>query len=174
LKHPVLKNNIKTGIFGQPDPEVHLGQAWRIELSYRNIREYKGRSKGRVREATSRTRPFDRPLYPWIFLYENSISPRMRMWVCVCFVRTAKNAGPMLMPGQPAAALAAAAVLSSSSQRSRPAAVASSSISSKHTWLLHAWAATATAPMYTGLLLNLLTLLIFYPKTNRKKYLYRI
>ena len=26
-------------------------QAWRIEFSYRNIREYKGRSKGRVRAA---------------------------------------------------------------------------------------------------------------------------
>ena len=38
-------------------------QARRIELSYRNIREYKGRSKGRARGPVPRTRPFDRPLY---------------------------------------------------------------------------------------------------------------
>ena len=31
---------IKTGIFGQLDPKVHLGQAWRIEFQYRNINEY--------------------------------------------------------------------------------------------------------------------------------------
>jgi hypothetical protein len=35
-------------------------RAWRIEFSYRNIRKYKGRSKGRVRAAASRARPFDR------------------------------------------------------------------------------------------------------------------
>ena len=31
---------IKTGIFGQPDPKVHIWQMcmWRIEFSYSNIR----------------------------------------------------------------------------------------------------------------------------------------
>jgi hypothetical protein len=38
-------------------------RAWRIEFSYRYIREYKARSKGRVRDAASRIRPFDRALY---------------------------------------------------------------------------------------------------------------
>jgi hypothetical protein len=38
-------------------------QAWRIEFPYKNIHEYWGRSKGRVREAASRARPFDRPQY---------------------------------------------------------------------------------------------------------------
>ena len=42
-----------------PYPARHLGQAWRIEFSYRNIHEYYARSKGRVREAAFRTRPFD-------------------------------------------------------------------------------------------------------------------
>ena len=28
-------SNIKTGIFGRPTTKVHLGQAWRIEFSYR-------------------------------------------------------------------------------------------------------------------------------------------
>ena len=50
-----------------------LGRAWRIEFLYRNILEYKARSKGRAREAASRTRPFDRAQYSRIFLYENSI-----------------------------------------------------------------------------------------------------
>ena len=30
---------LKSGIFDQPELKVHLGQAWRIEFSYRNIRE---------------------------------------------------------------------------------------------------------------------------------------
>ena len=46
---------------------------WRIELSYINIREYKGRSKGRVRDTVSQTRPFDGPLYSRMFIYEKSI-----------------------------------------------------------------------------------------------------
>ena len=68
----------KTGIFCQPEAKVNLGQAWRIEFSYRNIREYWGRSNGRTREAASRARPFDRPQYFQIFLYENSI---LHAWV---------------------------------------------------------------------------------------------
>jgi hypothetical protein len=32
--------SIKTGIFGPPDPKVHIGQAWRIKFSYINIYEY--------------------------------------------------------------------------------------------------------------------------------------
>jgi hypothetical protein len=39
---------------------VHLGQAWRIEFPYRTIHEYYARSKGRVRAAAARARPFDR------------------------------------------------------------------------------------------------------------------
>ena len=35
----IENNNIKTGIFGQPEAKVHLGRAWRIEFPYRNIRE---------------------------------------------------------------------------------------------------------------------------------------
>ena len=31
---------VKTGTFGQPEAKVHLGQAWRIEFSYRNIHEH--------------------------------------------------------------------------------------------------------------------------------------
>ena len=38
-------------------------QAWRIEFPYRNIDEYWARSKGRVRGAAPRTRPFDRAQY---------------------------------------------------------------------------------------------------------------
>ena len=34
-------------------------QAWRIEFSYRNIRESYARSKGRARDAASRARPYD-------------------------------------------------------------------------------------------------------------------
>jgi hypothetical protein len=55
--------HVKTGIFGQPDPKVYLGQAWRMEFSYKNIRELMRRSKWQVRGAATRTRPFDRPLY---------------------------------------------------------------------------------------------------------------
>ena len=36
-------------------------RAWRIEFSYRDIRDYWGRLKGRGRGAAARTRPFDRP-----------------------------------------------------------------------------------------------------------------
>jgi hypothetical protein len=35
-----IASTIKTGIFGQPEAKVHLGLAWRIEFSYRNIHEY--------------------------------------------------------------------------------------------------------------------------------------
>jgi hypothetical protein len=51
---------IKTDIFFQPDPKVHLGRAWRIEFSYRNIHEYLELSKGRARPAAARARTFDR------------------------------------------------------------------------------------------------------------------
>jgi hypothetical protein len=37
---PYFDYSIKTGIFGQPEAKVHLGQAWRIDFSYRNIHEY--------------------------------------------------------------------------------------------------------------------------------------
>jgi hypothetical protein len=57
------QSGIKTCIFGQPEPKVHLGWAWRIEFSYRNIHEYYARSKGQVRDTVSRARPFDRPQY---------------------------------------------------------------------------------------------------------------
>ena len=56
-------STIKSGIFGQPEAKVHLGQAWRIEFPYRNIHEYWARSKGRVRDTVSRARPFDRAQY---------------------------------------------------------------------------------------------------------------
>jgi hypothetical protein len=32
-------HDIKTGIFGRPTIKVHLGQAWRLEFPYRNIRD---------------------------------------------------------------------------------------------------------------------------------------
>ena len=52
----------------------HLNyQARKIDFSYRNILEYKARSKGRARGATPRTRPLDRALYSRIFLFENVI-----------------------------------------------------------------------------------------------------
>ena len=70
---------IQSGIFDHPEAKVHIWQAWRIEFSYRNIREYKGRSKGRVRDTVSRTRPFDRALYSRIFRYKNWI---LHNWVC--------------------------------------------------------------------------------------------
>ena len=35
-----LARSIKSGIFDQPEAKVHLGQAWRIEFSYRNIHEH--------------------------------------------------------------------------------------------------------------------------------------
>ena len=56
-------SSIKTGIFDQPEAKVHLGQVWRIGFSYKDIRDYWGRLKGRVRGAAPRTRPFDRPQY---------------------------------------------------------------------------------------------------------------
>ena len=59
---------IKTGLFGQPDPKVLIWQAWRIEFSYKDVRNYWERLQGWVRGA-------------------------VRMWVCACFVRTIKNAG---------------------------------------------------------------------------------
>jgi hypothetical protein len=37
--HVLSTDTIKTGIFCQPEAKVHLGRAWRIEFSYRNIRE---------------------------------------------------------------------------------------------------------------------------------------
>jgi hypothetical protein len=37
-------------------------QLWSIQFSYKNIREYKARSKGRVRAAAARGRPFDHAL----------------------------------------------------------------------------------------------------------------
>jgi hypothetical protein len=48
---------IKTGIFGRLTPKVHLGQEWRIEFPYRNIREEWARTKGRARDTVSRARP---------------------------------------------------------------------------------------------------------------------
>ena len=46
---------IKKGIFGRPTTKVHLGQAWRIEFPYRNIREEwmwtKGRARGTILHA---------------------------------------------------------------------------------------------------------------------------
>jgi hypothetical protein len=52
----------KTGLFGQPDPKVHIWPAWRIEFSYKDVRDYytRGSGKGRVRGAVARTRPFNR------------------------------------------------------------------------------------------------------------------
>ena len=89
------QRSIKTRIFGRSelfDPKMtrhflkyarqrarELWQAWRIEFSYRNIREYKAPSKGRAPGADPRTRPFDRALlvlnlvYSRISLDENSI-----------------------------------------------------------------------------------------------------
>jgi hypothetical protein len=43
------QKGIKSGIFGQPEAKVYLGQAWRIEFPERNIHEYYARSKGRAR-----------------------------------------------------------------------------------------------------------------------------
>ena len=43
----LIKNKldaIKTGLFDLSDPKVHIWQAWRIEFSYKDIREYKARS----------------------------------------------------------------------------------------------------------------------------------
>ncbi len=54
------KPSFKTGIFGQPEAKVHLGQAWRIEFSYKDIGNYLARLKGRVREAASQTGTFNR------------------------------------------------------------------------------------------------------------------
>ena len=39
LKNDYMLLVIKTCSFGQPEPKVQLGQAWRIEFSYINIRE---------------------------------------------------------------------------------------------------------------------------------------
>ena len=48
-------------------------RAWRIEFSYKDIRDYWARLKGRVRGAAPRTRPFNRAQKSPIFLHENSI-----------------------------------------------------------------------------------------------------
>ena len=71
---------IKTGIFDRPTKKVHLGQAWRIEFPYRNIREEWMWIKGRAREAASRARPFVHIHSSRIFLYGNSILHAC--WVC--------------------------------------------------------------------------------------------
>ena len=38
----------KSSLFGQPDPKVQIWQAWRIEISYKDIRDYWARLKGQV------------------------------------------------------------------------------------------------------------------------------
>jgi hypothetical protein len=48
-------------------------QAWRIEFSYRNIQEESIRTKGRVRGAVPRARPFVRIDSSGIFTYKNLI-----------------------------------------------------------------------------------------------------
>ena len=55
--------------------DIHSAQtrAWRIEFPYRNIREQSTLTKGRVREAAYRTRPFVKVDSSRIFLYESSI-----------------------------------------------------------------------------------------------------
>jgi hypothetical protein len=57
----------KTGLFCQSDPKVHIyytytciWQAWRMEFSYKDIRDHYTRLKGRVRQDVPRTRHFNR------------------------------------------------------------------------------------------------------------------
>ena len=63
---------------GQPQ-KVHLGQARRIEFSYRNIREEWARTQGRAWGAVPQAPPFVRAHASRIFLYGNSI---LHAWVC--------------------------------------------------------------------------------------------